>query len=93
MKMQKFFFSKGQGLSMSTIVVILLALIIIILVIAMITSKTRFFSKETSSCLSRGGGCVASVASCPGVTYRGTDCTTLEGVEGPICCVRVEETS
>lgn len=49
--------SKGQGLSMQTIVLAILALVVLVVLVLIITGRFSIFSRSTDTCASREGVC------------------------------------
>lgn len=56
--------SKGQGLSLNTIVIAVLALIVLVVLVIIFTGKAGWFSKESVSCQNKGGECLAKGEQC-----------------------------
>jgi len=55
---------KAQSLSMNTIIIAVLALIVLVVVVIIFTGKTGQFTKETSSCTTKGGMCLPKDQPC-----------------------------
>jgi flagellar basal body-associated protein FliL len=84
--MPSFFSSKkAQGMSLNVIIIAVIALLVLVVLIFIFMGKTKIFTKETTSCTSRGGTCETSCA--PGyLRQSGTECEKQE----LICCIPFE---
>ncbi len=79
---------KAQGMSMNVIIVAVIAIVILVVLILIFTGKTKFFSKTTGDCSTKGGQCLS--APCPDgyITHSGGNCQSQQ-----VCCQKFDAAS
>ncbi len=92
--------SKGQGLSITTIVVAAIALLILVVLVAVFTGQFGGFAVGVKDCRSKGGDCydscdvVDAVSTGQIVRYPArTDCGQIDNSAGDgkqVCCISPE---
>ena len=82
--------SKGQGLSINTIIIIAIALIVLIVLVVILTGRVKIFGKGISTCR---GVCVTAGTPCDptqaGVPTPNCKDETQPVIEDGVCCIPI----
>ena len=82
----------GAEISFNIIVVSVIAIVLLVVMILILSGKSQFFGRETSSCENMGGDCAPMDEPCPSgaAPIYGTSCAQEQNSKGPKCCVAAE---